>query len=513
MDEPSRAPLTTIHGEASLLACFEPTRIEVDCILPEIPDNRLEARRVITREWAIDPTPDELQAIVRVAHDPAGGGGLPRELARATLAARIFVNRAVRKLLEPDALDAERVREVAQTLPSVVRGIDALEEQLCSIGAIVTPDQRDFLKYVADLLTPSRDLLVAAAVLAPYLEKLATATGPTDLHSAFPSLTEDEVGLLAFALVPSAGVEANPATGSNAGWLGVEAVILTAVLREDLALLARETDMESASPADVEELTPQMERDRTAYRVVSGRLQSRQSEATLAGLKDYADRLRDVERKLSVAERKLALALDAQAPDTVDDSTRPSAQAADLELLLQESAAQDALADAEWTNRITEEELYLDALDNKTEASRGGARKQVFVSTYDVKRERLRIRVLSAIAVVVFVGCVAVWMTHMRPEKSPLAVDLQQMSDTLILDDAFSVGPMMYAVVSHWSWDHMSVDERLGSVRALGLSAANSGYETVYLVDENRAELAMWTTRDGARLTTRPASEKPGPSS
>ena len=43
-------------------------------------------------------------------------------------------------------------------------------------------------------------------------------------------------------------------------------------------------------------------------------------------------------------------------------------------------------------------------------------------------------------------------------------------------------------------------EERLASVRALGLSAANTGSETVYLVDENREELAMWTSGGGAKL-------------
>ena len=124
----------------------------------------------------------------------------------------------------------------------------------------------------------------------------------------------------------------------------------------------------------------------------------------------------------------------------------------------------------------------------------------IFAPTYDVKNERMRVRVLSTIAAVLFAGCIAVWATRLTDEADPLAVDVEQVSDTLILDEAISVGPMMYVVVSHWSWDNMSDEERLGSVRALGLGAANQGYDTVYLVGEKRQELATWTQDGGAEL-------------
>ncbi len=72
------------------------------------------------------------------------------------------------------------------------------------------------------------------------------------------------------------------------------------------------------------------------------------------------------------------------------------------------------------------------------------------------------------------------------------------------LAHATSVGPMMYAVVSHGSWDDLTDGERLSSVRALGLSAQNEGYESVYLVDESNEQLATWTVSDGAKLVSLP---------
>ena len=85
-----------------------------------------------------------------------------------------------------------------------------------------------------------------------------------------------------------------------------------------------------------------------------------------------------------------------------------------------------------------------------------------------------------------------------------LRVPLDELSDTLALSDTSSVGPMMYAVVSHYSWDGLNTEERIRSVTALGLSARNEGYSTVYLVDENREQLATWSASDGARLVTAP---------
>ena len=67
------------------------TRTEVDRVLLEMPDNRLEARRVITGEWGFVPRPEELQTIAKIAHEPIGQGPL-RKLSRKTLSLRVLVD-------------------------------------------------------------------------------------------------------------------------------------------------------------------------------------------------------------------------------------------------------------------------------------------------------------------------------------------------------------------------------------------------------------------------------------
>jgi len=290
----------------------------------------------------------------------------------------------------------------------------------------------------------------------------------------------------------------------------MDAVLLSAVIRADLESLEQvsargdepdgspaeentDTEAEPAAAAIPDELLVRLARDKTAHHVIAGRLQKQQDTALLANLTEYAESLRRTQQNLFGAYRELKAALNVTAPGASGE--------ADLELLLKECAAQDALADSQHASRVTEDELYLDALKGVGKSDTKTRSKPLFAPTYDAKRERTRIRVLSTVAAVLFAACVGVWGSRLGGAKDPLAVPVTEMSDTLILDDSYSVGPMMYAVVSHWSWDGMSNEERLGSVRALGLSAANHGYETVYLVDESRNELAVWSKADGARLT------------
>ena len=253
-------------------------------------------------------------------------------------------------------------------------------------------------------------------------------------------------------------------------------------------------------------MTERLKRDRAAYYGMTARVQCRQDLARALGSTAAAGRLRAAQDRLLAVYPRLAAALNAE-PSGHDAPEHGVTQTASLEALLAESAEQDARADAEFASRPAKEELYLDALRESDEPARKPA---VACEPYDQGWERLRIRILSSIAIAMLVGCIVVWAQRMTRTVDPLAVPLEQVSDTLILEHARSIGPMMYAEVSHWSWDHMSAEERLSSVTALGLSAQNQGYASVYLVDENREQLATWTATDGAVLISRPAETEQG---
>lgn len=492
-------------AEASSLAFLVPTLSHVDDVLSEMPDSRLEARRVITREWGLDPTPDELQTIVRLAHDPATQRGVQRELARAALAARIYVERELRRLLDGMPLDAKHIRKTAETLPDLSAAVEALDDQLRALGESAAQAERSFLQEVGRTLIPIHGALIAARVIAPHLERLAEAEGEEEIRSALPCLTDAEAAMLASVTSPEPGPDRRPAGSGNPSRLCVDAAVLSAVIRSDLAIL--DPEREAVAAVEPQELLERLTRDKVAYHVVAGRLKKQQDSALLARLTDYAETLGAARCSLSATYQGLAAALSPAAPGLIGGAEGQGAMVNDLRRLLEESAAEDALADSQWSQRVTAEELYLDAL-------KGVRPPQVTTSpvvapTYDPKRERLRIRVLSLIAAVLFAGCLGVWGTRLGGAENPAAVPLSEMSDMLILDKAVSIGPMMYAVVSHWSWDNRSDEERLGSVRALGLSAANAGFDTVYLVDESNEELAMWSEGEGAKLMGPKRSEDP----
>ena len=483
-------------GPLTLLA---ETREQVDRVLATIPDNRLEARRVITREWGFDPTPEQLQVIVKLAHDPVAADGLQRELTCTALAARIFVELLLRDLIDAKELDAGRIREIGGSLADCAHALQALEQQFQTIGEGLGAFEGEFLEQAGDALIPSGDTVVAADVMAPRLERIARADSEEDVRSAAPLLTTAEVQILVSIVCPE---PADPArvTHREADRACLNAAVLSAVMLDDVSAMEELSESDAdGSGTDQEAVVERLRRDRVAYRLVLDRLRKQVDAATMAGLGDYASTLRRSQRGLTRTHMRLVGTLNAARPGSVP-AEEIFAESIDLRRLLQESAEEDSRADEARDQCVTKEELYLDALKGDQTPD------VVHLAAYDLKSERKRIRVLTAIAAVLLAGCVGVWSWHLKGAENPLEVPLAEMSDTLILDQAVSVGPMMYAVVSHWSWDDMSVEERLSSVRALGLSAANHGYDTVYLVDEARNDLAMWTKSGGAELKGKDAA-------
>jgi len=496
------SPSATLPPPEQLLSSLlEPLRLEIDRVLEQLPDTRLEARRVITREWGLDPTPKELRAIVQVAHEPLGRGS-PRDTARLTLALRIVVDHELRLLLDRGEFESPRLGGVTESVPLLLGAVDALEDQVRAVAEAADPAEREFLLQVGSALIPSRDSLLAAKVLAPHLERLAKATTEEDIRLLAPSMNDEELALLSAASGRGKAVDEGT-SGSSPCPVSVAALVLRTVIEGDLAAWDRNSESGSER-VDDESLIERLERDRTAYHAVARRLQKQQNDAVLAGLTAYAESLRGIQSSLFSVYRKLTLALHEDAPGAaVEESVEE--KAANLERLLAESAAQDALADAELNQRPAENELCLEALKNTETPVPEPAS---VTKPYDLRRERLRIRILSSIAGALLLVCAAVYATRMRTYEDPLKVPLAELSDTLILTNATSVGPMMYAVVSHWSWDNLTDGERLSSVRALGLSAQNEGYESVYLVDERNEQVATWTIDDGAKLLTEPPAQK-----
>jgi hypothetical protein len=214
--------------DEDLSAALSVSRVAIDRVLDDLPEIRLEARRIITRELGLSPTPEQLQTLDSMAHGVAGRGPL-RELLRAALALRLVADRALEELLDAPELDAERIHAAAALLPRLGMEIDAIEESVrCTLDGLA-PADRECLLQVSHALIPARDLLIAGEVLAPRLELIALAGKHGDLTAAVPTLSDQDVALVATAVAP------NESWSDGACRVCINALAMRTVIDDDLA--------------------------------------------------------------------------------------------------------------------------------------------------------------------------------------------------------------------------------------------------------------------------------------
>ena len=106
-------------------------RSEIDRVLDAMPDNRLDARRHITRELGLDPTAAELQAIEKVAHDELARGPA-RDFCRSALTLRLLVDREMRDLYETPSLNVEQLSNVEQLIPGIVDALSSFRREMAA---------------------------------------------------------------------------------------------------------------------------------------------------------------------------------------------------------------------------------------------------------------------------------------------------------------------------------------------------------------------------------------------
>jgi hypothetical protein len=177
-------------------------RGQIDGVLRMLPEDPAEARRLVTRELEIDPRPEELQVIARIAGDRVTNESL-RNLAHTALALRILAERGTRELFDSREITAEGIGRSAVLVSGLLPTLDTLESEVQSRLDLLEPTDRDYLLEVVDALRPSAEPLIAGMVVAPRLLALIHATEQGDPRSAVPSLTDEEVALLDRAVRPS----------------------------------------------------------------------------------------------------------------------------------------------------------------------------------------------------------------------------------------------------------------------------------------------------------------------
>jgi hypothetical protein len=468
---------------------LQQVRDETDQVLAGLPDNKLEARREITRALGIDPSPEELQTIVKVAHEPPPSE-IFRELAYTALAVRVLAHRELRELLDARGLDSARLGLAARLIPQLRRIANTLEREIDRNVEMLREQERDYLLRVGDSLIPSIDTLQAAEVLAPRLVEFASECASGDPRRSIPSLSDEEAELIASALRPSG------ASCGDASRIRLNALALRTVINDDLDAWEGVSDEGVEVEAERQRILERLERDVTAYQVVSERLQQQQDTALVADLRDMADELRRAKQGLFSCYLKVSSVLKAGASGT---------DAPGVERLLDACAAADVTAEAERGRRVTREELYLDALND---VRKPAAEPAPELELTDPRTEKLRRTVLTVAAVVAGVLCVLAYVFLLPGGAANLELSPSELPPRLVPTRVVAIGSMLYAQVNSWIWEDLDDAQRVQRINEIGDSARMRGYETVYVTDENNRDLARWTVEEGAVLAGAGAESK-----
>lgn len=474
-------------------------RGEVDALLANLSENKLEARRAITRDLGLDPSPEELQTIVKIAHEPPGSDYLEK-LSRTALSVRVLADRTLRDLLDGALDDAPKLERAASLAPTLLQASDALAQAIDSRIETLGSEARDYLLRIGDSLIPAEDALISGTVIGTRLVLLAREGAQGDPCAVIPSLSADEAALI------RSGLRAGESAGEASRRIRINALILRTIIVDDLENWNTAQDGSADGGEVRERLLRRLERDASAYHFLSGRLQDQQDTALVANLRGLADELRGAKQSLFSTYLKLSPILNKGAvrrKSGADPATDEDGKPENVQQLFEASVDADSAVESRRGERVTEDELYLDALKDMKRPTVEPELADELVFK-DLRRERLRLRILGGIAALCLVGCVLVYGFMLGGAKASNEISAADLPPRLVPTEAVAVGPMLYARVNSWIWDDLDYEQRIAEVREMGIRARERGFESVYLTDENSRDLALWDETDGAELLDEP---------
>ena len=487
--------LTIAAPAQDLMRSLEEWRATIDGMLQAIPDNRLEARGVIIGELGIRPEPRELDAIVRLAHDPINEGAL-RELTTTALVVRVLAERSVSELLDPLQPCSESARRAATMVSGLLDTVDAWQGEVQRARESLDEEAQEFLLEMGEALLPEAESLITGSVLAPRMLQIIAAAEQGDPRGSAPGLTDDEAQAVAHAF---GAAEAQAPQTEPVYFVGA---ILRTVIEEDVATSEA---LEEGEEPD-EQLLDRMRKARTAYRYVTRLLKAKETEARDSGELQLADRLVATQQALYGAYLTLLPVLNPGA-DPADDGLEATDR---LEALLRESAQLDSIADEARLNEVSTE---LEALEAVKKLRAGESEVQFVappreVKTGGLRSERNRIRLGLVIAVVLGAFVAGIYGPRLTREKFEPRIPLAEIPAKLELLDVITVGRMMHATTSSASWQALETEQRRAGVDNLAQTATQRGMQTLFLTDESKEELAIWTADDGVRLIGKPSPSR-----
>lgn len=468
-------------------------------VLRDIPESPLILRRRIEAELGFLVRPETVQATCRMAE-------IEDE----------EVVRSVRRLFSWHVVAVETIRSFwsARRLQDAIRPpglngmewlletLELLDVELFQLRERVERDYRDSARQFRSVLLPSPEPLRAAAVMIPEFEWIVRAAAEPRFEDRFPTLSGPEIEILRIAATAETDSPALP-----------ERVIVDGIALRDLieSHLAREEQgvadeasrsslggFERGSARRTLRIAP-LVANRIAYSHLSARLQKRYAAQLADGDRDGSELNSRTQKRLFESYRRLSQLLTDVAFGSKTEET-DEAEAYDPHAGLRERIEDaEQVAEGVRAEKAAQEDLLEEAVGR---ASTGETAARPDDLRSGNGHGELRRRILTAIAGGLLVVAVATNLAIYRGTEHEPPDPSVALNAVMPMDEILPVGEMIFSEIPALLWSSMSDAERRANVDQVGRIAAQHGFTTAYLFDEERREVARWTADDGVELLT-----------
>lgn len=438
--------------------------------LSDIPSSRVELRRRLEDQLGFCARVETVQAIARIAEieEPSA-----EELCRRLFPVHVIAIETIREFWNSLPLQ-KAIRPGIEQFEWLRETVDNVDVESASVQSQVGRDHTERLRQLRVALIPQVELLQAAEVLIPPIERLVSTATQGCLEEDYPELSSTERGVLQAATGPSSGLPPDRAT--------VDGIVLRVLIERHLAEATEFT----------EQLASRLLADKVAYRQVSKRLQAACADLRQQGHTERFDLADRVQKSLFGTYLRMARVLNDGALES-DAGGQEEAAGIRQKIDDAEKAAEEFRAENDLKEKVVQEAVERNSQPEPEPTAPA--------AEHDPAAERRRKRVLFSIAGVMLVVAVATNVVLFRGKKpSPLA-PTEALSAVMPMSTVMPVGELMYSEVSGWLWDQMSDEERREKVAEIGRVAVQQGFPAVYISDEDRRALATWSQADGVRLT------------
>jgi len=476
---------------------------QVEYLLANMPESRLEAQRLVADTLGMTPSAEMLHALSLLADEETieeirNGQG------RQIVLLRLLVDLEIHALTQHTELNLETLERAIGTIPDLIHRAKAFDKEFDWTGDELGPRDQERLAKLRKGLMPEVDYLQAFAVLVPRVTHLARAAMEGRIGS-MSFLTKEDATLFCNALPGASELPPNR--------ICLDATALRWAIQEDLEAWDRvrpqphseeevleDNSKDTAGLFGAEDLRrailEHLKLDVNAYHVLMKRMQAQQDAARSEGADELVQETSAAQRALFAVYLELTATVRNPAGKAATEDDEEAAAARDR-LLREIQEVEDAgMAPSEQVK----DEVLLEALTAMRNHVNEPAAVVIPAGARRKKQEKLRRYALVATTGILAVVALVVNITFMMESDrapDPIQVQASQFTSAMPVNKVTAVGPMMFAEVPAWTWEQMSAVERRGKVQEMGRLGEQEGFIGVLLTDDNKKELATWSERNG----------------